>query len=149
MARSIERSWHMIAEGDDGPFIPSMAAEAIVRRSLDGRPPRAGRADGGHASWSLPITWRCSRGAGSSAVSGTRMPADAPLYRRLLGDAWTALPEPVRAMHELTGTLIASGRATVERGAGLLARLVAAVMGFPRAGRDCPGPRRFSPRGRP
>ena len=25
----LERFWHMIAEGDDGPFIPSMAAEAV------------------------------------------------------------------------------------------------------------------------
>ena len=32
----------MIAEGDDGPFIPSMAAEAIVRHCLAGRSPAIG-----------------------------------------------------------------------------------------------------------
>src|SRR5262249_1292755 len=37
----IERSWHLLAEGDDGPLIPSMAAAAIIRRMLDGRPPAA------------------------------------------------------------------------------------------------------------
>lgn len=36
------RSWHLIAEGDDGPFIPSMAAEVLIRRLLDGRRPRSG-----------------------------------------------------------------------------------------------------------
>jgi hypothetical protein len=38
----VKRSWHMIAEKNDGPFIPSMAAEAIIRRRLDGRQPAAG-----------------------------------------------------------------------------------------------------------
>src|SRR5262249_31409971 len=32
--RSVTRSWHLLAEGDDGPFIPSMAVESIVRRML-------------------------------------------------------------------------------------------------------------------
>jgi len=36
------RSWHLIAEGDDGPFIPSMAASAIIRRILAGRRPESG-----------------------------------------------------------------------------------------------------------
>ena len=39
---AVERSWHLVAEGDDGPFIPSMAAEAIIRHCLDGRQPRTG-----------------------------------------------------------------------------------------------------------
>src|SRR5262249_15599910 len=32
----VRRSWHMIAEGSDGPMIPSMAAEAVVRKWLSG-----------------------------------------------------------------------------------------------------------------
>ena len=38
----IDRAWHMMAEGDDGPFIPSMACEAIIRHCLDGKPPTPG-----------------------------------------------------------------------------------------------------------
>ena len=38
----VTRSWHMIAEGDDGPFIPSMPASAIIGRFLSGDTPRAG-----------------------------------------------------------------------------------------------------------
>src|SRR5262245_64827245 len=38
----IERSWHLVADGDDGPLIPSMAAAAIIRRCLDGRLPAVG-----------------------------------------------------------------------------------------------------------
>jgi hypothetical protein len=37
-----KRSWHLLAEGDDGPYIPSMAVEAIVRNALAGRPPVPG-----------------------------------------------------------------------------------------------------------
>lgn len=36
------RSWHLLAEGNDGPLIPSMAIEIIVRKLLLGVPPVAG-----------------------------------------------------------------------------------------------------------
>ena len=38
----VVRAWHMMAEGDDGPFIPAMACEAIIRRCLDGKRPAPG-----------------------------------------------------------------------------------------------------------
>jgi hypothetical protein len=41
-------------------------------------------------------------------------------------------------MHEVAGECRAEGRASVERGTGLLAHAIAAVIGFPRAGRDVP-----------
>ena len=40
--KKIERSWHLLAEGNDGPFIPSMAVEAIVKRSLSAEKPASG-----------------------------------------------------------------------------------------------------------
>jgi hypothetical protein len=42
----VTRSWHLIAEGDDGPLIPSMAIEGIVRHLLDGRRPDPGARSG-------------------------------------------------------------------------------------------------------
>jgi hypothetical protein len=39
---AVSRSWHLLAEGDDGPLIPSMAVEAIVRKCLAGAPPPPG-----------------------------------------------------------------------------------------------------------
>ena len=32
--KRIERSWHLLAEGGDGPFIPSMAVQALILQSL-------------------------------------------------------------------------------------------------------------------
>ena len=61
-----------------------------------------------------------------------------PLYRRVLGEAWDSLPEPLRAMHDLDGERSAGGVAVLERGSGLLARLVALVIGLPPAGADIP-----------
>ena len=40
--RPVTRSWHLLAEGDDGPLIPSMAVEGLVRRLLEGQRPDAG-----------------------------------------------------------------------------------------------------------
>ena len=39
---NVSRSWHLLAEGDDGPFIPCMALEAIIMRALSGKIPTAG-----------------------------------------------------------------------------------------------------------
>jgi hypothetical protein len=60
------------------------------------------------------------------------------LYRRVLGEAWDSLPEPLRAMHDLDGERSADGVAVVERGSGLLARLVAFVIGLPPAAANIP-----------
>jgi Saccharopine dehydrogenase NADP binding domain len=40
--RLVHRVWELIAEGDDGPFIPAMAAAAIIRNYLNGRRLAAG-----------------------------------------------------------------------------------------------------------
>ena len=62
----------------------------------------------------------------------------APLYRRVLGEAWDSLPAPLQTMHDVQSERTADGVAVVERGSGLLARLVAFVIGFPPAGTDIP-----------
>jgi hypothetical protein len=51
----LKRSWHLLAEGDDGPLIPSMAIEAIIRNALRGRVPQQERAPRS-AHWSSRIT---------------------------------------------------------------------------------------------
>ncbi len=133
----IERSWHLLAEGEDGPLIPSMAAEAIIRRVLAGRPPPPGARS---AAADLELEDYEALFARRDIRTGTRepMPAAAPLYRRLLGAAWRELPEPLQAMHDLAATLDADGFARVQRGTGLLARAVAWLIGFPQEGTDVP-----------
>jgi hypothetical protein len=135
--KPVERTWHMIAEGDDGPFIPSMACAAIIRRVLDGkRPPPGARA----AAGDIELEDYEALFAQRAIMTGVResMPPDAPLYRRLLGDAYGKLPTSLWRMHALKDTLAAEGVATVTRGQGLLARVAAAIVGFPQAGENVP-----------
>jgi hypothetical protein len=40
--RRVTRRWMLIAEGDDGPFIPAMAAAAVLRRMAAGQGPAPG-----------------------------------------------------------------------------------------------------------
>jgi saccharopine dehydrogenase-like NADP-dependent oxidoreductase len=134
----VERSWHLAAEGDDGPFIPAMAAAALIRRCLDGQRPAPGARP---AVDDVTLADYAPFFAGRRIVAGFREAAadrGQPLYRRVLGDAYTALPAPLRAMHALHGQCVAEGRAQVTRGANLASRLIALAIGFPAAGEDVP-----------
>jgi Domain of unknown function (DUF4166)/Saccharopine dehydrogenase NADP binding domain len=134
---AIKRCWHMLAEGDDGPFIPSMAAEALVRRHLQARAPapgaRACLREVGLADYERLFAAR-------AIVAGVREtpPASASLYQRLLGEAWAGLPAPIREMHDGRDGAVAEGSACIERGGHPLAQLAGWLMGFPRAGENVP-----------
>ena len=55
------------------------------------------------------------------------------LFRNLLPDSFDALPAPVRAIHDKPHGVY-HGRCDIERGRGLLSKLMAAVSGLPDAG---------------
>jgi hypothetical protein len=134
---STRRAWHLLAEGNDGPLIPSMAVDALVRRILKGRmPPPGARA----AVRELELDDYEGLFASRTIHVGTRKAEDddAPLYSSLLGTSWHDLPAEIRDMHVVDNAASAEGRASVQRGSGLLARLAAAVIGFPRATADTP-----------
>jgi hypothetical protein len=134
--QSMKRSWHLLAQGDDGPYIPSMAVETIVRNALAGHAPAPGARA---AVRDLELADFATVFAGRTIFTGIREDmADTakPLYRRLLGEAFARLPAPIRAIHDLSTSAAAQGRARVERGRNPLARLAAAFIGFPQATPD-------------
>jgi hypothetical protein len=132
----IAREWHMIAEADDGPFVPAMAAAAIVRRFLDGRPPAAGARSGTADVLLADYTVQFARRRIFSGVRGSTGPLR--LYRRILGTAYDTLPATVCDMHDFEGECLAAGRATVDRGDGWVARRIATMFGFPSTADDIP-----------
>lgn len=141
----VKRAWHLVAEGDDGPFIPSIGAATVIRRLLDGAgPPPGARPAAGEVTLAdyeaVFETLHIRTGVWNAP------PAAAPLYQRVLGEAWSRLPAPIRAMHELDGEKIVTGEATVIRGKGPLAWLVGLVMGFPKAGEGVPVTVKFTAR---
>ncbi|SED28666.1 Saccharopine dehydrogenase NADP binding domain-containing protein [Rhizobiales bacterium GAS188] len=136
--KPIERSWHLLAEGDDGPLIPSMAAEAVIRHCLAGHRPEIGARAATHELELADYEALFARRRLFTGLRDSRAgDADLPLYRRLLGDSFASLPAPLQALHDPDpiSRIALTGEAEVERGSSLLSRLVGAVFGFPRAGR--------------
>jgi hypothetical protein len=66
-------------------------------------------------------------------------PTTAPtLFQSALGHKWLALPPCVQRVHSGHGVESFSGRAEVTRGAGVVARLAAWLVGLPEPGEDVP-----------
>jgi hypothetical protein len=122
----VQRRWTLLAEQGDGPEIPTLAAELLAEDILAGRV-----APGAHDAGGLLTLDRFAplfaRLAIRTAIEERRI---APLYARAMGDRFGALPEAVRAMHDLSGDAGASGEGSVRRGRGL-AWLIGRIMGFP------------------
>ena len=135
-----QRTWHMLAEGDDGPLIPSMACEALVRRALAGTPPAVGARSGIDA---LTLADYEAMFANRAIVTGWREAPTGPIYQQVLGPAFASLPAALQRLHQPGAVAHWQGRAQVTRGKGRLAGLVAAVFGFPETGQDVPISVRF------
>ncbi|MEO8000371.1 MAG: DUF4166 domain-containing protein [Arenimonas sp.] len=135
----IERSWHLVAEGDNGPYIPSMAIEGIIRRSLQSIKPRAGaRAcvdDLDLGDYEALLKTRDIHTGIRELSAQTKSHS---LYQKTLGNGWHLLPKELQEIHASAGDLNASGEACVERGKGLLPGLIATLFGFPRPAKNIP-----------
>ena len=141
--QSAHATWHMVAEGTDGPMVPAMAAAALVRECVAGNRPEPG---------ARPVMGAVSledyerQFVGRRIRSGFRQaPSDEArgLYPGMLGPAFADLAPEVRAMHLGDDDRMVRGKAVVERGGGPLAWLIAGVFGFPEAGADVPVSVRF------
>lgn len=134
--KAVTREFHLIAEGDDGPFVPALAAAALIARWLDGPHPAPG-ARPAHREVSLADfepSFRRLRIA--TGIRERREGAAEPLFKQLLGPAFDQLAPEVQALHGAQGSFHAEGRASVERGTGLLPRLIAFLFRFPKAAAD-------------
>lgn len=129
--KRVERRWTLIASAGDGPEIPTLAAELLAERIV-AKELAPGARDAGPM---LTLEDFAPVFADLAIRHEARQIAQpAPLYQRVMGDTFARLPDEVRRMHEVLRDGGAHGRATVERGTHPLARLVGALMGFPRAG---------------
>lgn len=124
------RRWTLIADKGDGPEIPVIPAQLLANALTAGR-----LKPGATTSAALLSLEDFNEEFGGIAVTqAIETRSYTPLYQRLLGPAFDALPSPVRALHAVVGDGGASGTATVRCGKSPLARLVAAVMRFPPEG---------------
>jgi hypothetical protein len=128
-------SWHLLAEGDDGPFIPSMAVALLIGKMRAGHPPPSGARAGIGA---LTLADYASAFHGRSIVTGWRDEPGAEAYPHVLGPAFLTLPPLLQRLHRPGAKAVWRGRAEVIRGQSPLAPLVAAIFGFPEPGVDQP-----------
>ena len=135
---AITRSWHLLAEGDNGPSVPATATAAIIRNHLQGRTPGTG---------ARPAIGELEPGdfeyffAALNIHTGYReeiADENRPVFRTVLGDAWPQLPVVIKELHATGGIGRFSGRASVQRGRSIFAKLIGRVVGFPAATGDIP-----------
>lgn len=129
------RSWHLLAEGDGGPLVPSMAAEAIIRNCLDGRPPKIG-ARSGHRE--LELADYAPSLAKHGIIYGFRSEVDGTLYQRVMGDALSRLDTPLKNFHQQKQSFSMEGQADILPSSNILGRVIAGIMRFPLAGEKVP-----------
>lgn len=133
----ITRSWHLLAEGDDGPLIPSMAIEALTRKLLVGERPIIGaRAATNELELAdfdtLFQKRRIYTGVRETAATG------ASLFEQNLGTTFGKLPDSIQKLHLPTNKTVWAGQAEILRGKNFLAQLVAATFRFPKNGSEVP-----------
>jgi hypothetical protein len=135
---AIAREWHLLAEGNAGRFIPSMAIEAIVRKSLAGQTPPSGART---AISDVELSDYERLFARRTIYTGVRQrePIQVQsLFQNILGKSWELLPPPIQKLHSNTSASGFSGRCTVVESRNPIARSVAALVGFPKRGIELP-----------
>jgi len=144
--KSITKTWHLLAEGDDGPYIPSMAIEAIIRKSLSGVNPANGARP---ATDALKLEDYDEVFENRAIFTGMRSSSDkeGALWQQTLGDAFRALPPTLQALHKAQSETVWRGEADVVRGKRLMARMVATLFGLPSEADKIPVSVRFMPHG--
>ena len=131
------RSWHMIAEGDDGPRIPAIPSAIMIRKWLRGEAVEAGArtaitditlADFDTEFSKLRIV-HCIHDDGA---------ADRNLYEDILGEAYDYMSEPLQNLHRIGAGKTFEGQCKVTRGTNPLSHIVAAIFGLPKASPSIP-----------
>lgn len=132
-----KRSWHLLAEGEGGSYIPSMAAEAIIRKCLAGQRPKSG-ARSGHLDLELedyaPLL--AKHGIKTGIREENEATKSLSIYEKVMGEAFARLAPPLQDFHRRKSSFSMQGKAEVVHGKSLASRLVGKLFGFPAAGEN-------------
>jgi len=127
--RAAQASWQLKASAGDGPYVPVGPAAAMVQRLAFGEPVPAGaRSAAGLLSIDEIGAWYA--GLSIHMSSETRVP-EAPLYQRILGAAFSTMPETTRRLHRGMPAIVAEGQALVQPASSAFNRLLARCLGMP------------------
>jgi hypothetical protein len=122
----------LVASHGDGPNIPVLPALAVIKALAAGTLTHTGAKP---CVGLVPLEAIGREFARFRIVTRTVVRPRA-LFARALGKSFDALPAAIRAAHQVDGSLRLAGRASVQGGENLLARLLARLFGFPPASAD-------------
>ena len=124
---TVRRDWRLIAEAGDGPYIPAVAARALLRRLPSVTP-------GARPCLDEMSRTELEEAMADLSVSTSVEEVPAPsLFQAALAERWEDLPPAVQALHDVQDIESFSGTAKVTRGTSPVARLAARFFGFPQA----------------
>lgn len=122
--------WTLVASNGDWPYVPVLAAAALVEAIAKGRGPRAGAASAaGLVGLAAIRPWLDGLSLEVRQVAGR---AEKPLLRRAMGHGFDDLPEVTRYVHRGRPALLATGEAVVAGATNLAGKIVARLLGLPR-----------------
>ena len=127
-SRPVRRTWTLIVESGQGPFIPALPAFLLTRKLLKGDLPPGARPCLGE--FSLCEFEEVLRRF-SACVHTTESP-EPTLYEQILGHAYHRLPTPVRRVHDVHDQEDYYGEASVAIGRSWFSQVCVRVMRLPR-----------------
>jgi saccharopine dehydrogenase-like NADP-dependent oxidoreductase len=132
----LRRVWTLTADAGDGLYVPTLPALAELKMLADGTLEWRGAAP---CTGFIPYQAIAAEfGHHKITTQTAEMSAPAPLFRRLLGDAYDTLPPAIRRAHEVHGVLVLEGKADAASPDHLLGVLIARLFRLPRSGSNMP-----------
>jgi saccharopine dehydrogenase-like NADP-dependent oxidoreductase len=132
----LRRVWTLAADGGDGLYVPTLPALAALKMLAAGTLEWRGA---GPCAGVIPYDAIATEFGHHNIKTQTQeVSAPAPLFRRLLGNAYDALPAVIRQAHEVHGVLVLEGKADAASPDNVLGVLIAWLFRLPRSGSDMP-----------
>ena len=130
----IERHWALKAIGGDGPHIPALPARVLSAMLRDDR-----LEAGAKAALDDLVLDEAQAHAAPLRISFEQ--DEKPFltqFETCLGTDFARLPAPIQELHHLIGRRSWTGKASVTRGRGIAANLIATLFRFPKPVQDIP-----------
>ena len=128
----LRRTWTLAADAGDGLYVPTLPALAALKMLATGSMEWRGA---GPCAGVIPYDAIAAEfGHHNIKTQIQEISAPAPLFRRLLGNAFDALPLVIRQAHEVHGVLVLEGKADAASPDNVLGSLIAWLFRLPRSG---------------
>ncbi len=130
----IRRDWDLVADDGRGPGIPTVPVSILLKKLAAGAVQTGARPSPGE------VTMDEVESALAKLEISTKIHETKPetIFSRVLGSTFEELPAPVRQLHNRFGRTVYQGRAQTKGPTGLLGRIGALFVGFPRSGNEIP-----------